>query len=70
LTATSNRASTAKTPAFSFSGAASSELKAAGWKPKVGVGGTIWQNPIDEHWYDELRAISLLREGLDLGDSA
>jgi len=43
---------------------------AAGWKPEVGAGGTIWQNPKDRHWYDELRAISLLKEDADPGDSA
>jgi len=64
------RASTAKKRTFSLEGAARHELKAAGWKPEVGAGGTIWQSPKDRHWYDELRAISLLKEGTDPGDSA
>jgi hypothetical protein len=56
--------------ASSVSGAAGRELQPAGWKPEVGEGGTIWQSPEDGHWYDELRAISLLKEDADPGDSA
>ncbi len=43
-------------------------LTAAGWEPEVGKGGTIWRNPLDAHWYDELRAIAILKGGLDPGD--
>jgi hypothetical protein len=64
------RASTTNRPAFSLEEAARRELEAAGWKPEVGAGGTIWQSPKDAHWYDELRAIALLKEDADPGDSA
>jgi hypothetical protein len=64
---TTMRASTANKRTFSLEGAARRELKAAGWKPEVGVGGTIWQSPKDRHWYDELRAISLPKEDVDPG---
>jgi hypothetical protein len=64
------RASTANKRTFSLEGAARRELMAAGWNPEVGAGGTIWQNPKDRHWYDELRAICFLKEGADPGDSA
>jgi hypothetical protein len=55
---------------FSVEGAEERELKAAGWEPEVGKGGTIWRNPIDAQWYDELRALALLKGGLDPGDSS
>ena len=55
---------------FSVEGAIERELKAAGWEAEVGTGGTIWRNPIDAHWYDELRAFALLKGGLDPGDSS
>jgi hypothetical protein len=56
-------------PAMSAKGAARRDLKAAGWEAEVGKGGTIWRNPIDAHWYDDLRALAILRgEGLDPGD--
>ena len=67
---TTIRASTANESASSLIGAAERELMAAGWKPEVGVGGTIWQSPKDRHWYNELRAISFLKEDADPGDSA
>ena len=51
-------------------GAVKRELEAAGWEAEVGKGGTIWRNPIDAHWYDELRALALLKGGLDPGDSS
>lgn len=63
-------APTAKKKAFSLKGAVRRELKAAGWEPEVGKGGTIWRNPTDAHWYDELRAIAILKGGVDPGDSA
>jgi hypothetical protein len=44
-------------------------LKAAGWKPEEGAGGTIWRNPADRHWYDELRAMAILKGGVDPGGS-
>lgn len=56
--------------ALSVKGATRRELKAAGWEPEVGKGGTIWRNPIDAHWYDELRALAILKGGLDPGDSS
>jgi hypothetical protein len=64
------KASTANERAFPITAAARRELEAAGWKAEIGVGGAIWQNPQDAHWYDELRALVLLKEGLDPGDSA
>jgi hypothetical protein len=60
--------STSNKRAFSLKGVMRRELKAAGWKADVGAGGTIWQNPADMYWYDELRAMALLKEGLDPGD--
>jgi hypothetical protein len=54
--------------AMSAKGAARRDLKAAGWEAEVGKGGTIWRNPIDAHWYDDLRALAILRGGLDPGD--
>jgi hypothetical protein len=50
-------------------GAVRSALKAAGWEPEVGAGGTIWLNPTDRHWYDELRALAIQKAGLDPGSS-
>jgi hypothetical protein len=64
------KASTSNKPAFSLKGRIRRELKAAGWKAEVGAGGTIWQNPADKCWYDELRAMALLKEGLDPGDQS
>jgi hypothetical protein len=64
------KASTANESVASLQEAARRELQAAGWKPEAGAGGTIWQCPRDGHWYDELRAISLLKEDADPGDSA
>jgi hypothetical protein len=64
------RASTTDKRTFSLEERARRELQAAGWKLEVGAGGTIWQCPEDRHWYDELRAISLLKEGSDPGYSA
>jgi len=43
------------------------ELEMAGWEPEECEGGIIWCNPNDGYWYDELRAIALLKEGVDLG---
>jgi hypothetical protein len=50
-------------------GAVRGALKAAGWEPEEGAGGTIWLSPIDRHWYDELRALAIQRAGLDPGSS-
>ena len=44
-------------------------LEAAGWEPEEGAGGTIWRNPIDWHWHDELRALAIQKAGLDPGGS-
>ena len=44
-------------------------LKAAGWEPEEGAGGTIWLNPIDRHLYDELRALAIQKAVLDPGSS-
>ena len=54
-------------PSLSVEGAVKRELEAAGWESEVGKGGTIWRNPIDAHWYDELRALDTLKRGLDPG---
>ena len=67
---TKAKASASNKPAFSLKGVMRRELKAGGWRADVGAGGTIWQNPADRHWYDELRAMALLKEGLDPGDSS
>ena len=53
---------------FSLEGSTRRALKAAGWESDVGMGGTIWRNPTDAHWYDELKALAILTEGLDPGD--
>jgi hypothetical protein len=53
---------------LSVKGAIKRELEAAGRESEVGKGGIIWRYPIDAHWYDELRALAVLKEGLDLGD--
>ncbi len=45
-------------------------LDSAGWEPEEGEGGTIWRNPSDGCWYDELRALAILREGIDPGAQA
>jgi hypothetical protein len=62
------KASTANERSFLITEAARRELEAAGWKVEIGMGGAIWQNPQDGYWYDELRALALLKEGLDPGD--
>jgi hypothetical protein len=54
-------------PSLSEEGAVKRELEAAGWESEVGKGQTIWRNPIDAHWYDELRALDILKRGLDPG---
>ena len=46
-----------------------SALRAAGWEPEEGAGGTIWRNPINRHWYDELRAMAIQKAGGDPGGS-
>lgn len=56
--------------ALSVEEVVNSELKAAGWEPEAGKGGTIWCSPVDAHWYDELRALAFLKGGLDPGDSS
>jgi hypothetical protein len=48
-------------PSLLVEGAVKRELEAAGWESEVGKGGTIWRNPIDAHWYDELRALAILK---------
>jgi len=63
-------APTTKRQASSVEEAVKHELKSDGWEPKVGKGGTIWRNPIEAHRYDELRALAILKEGLDPGDSS
>jgi hypothetical protein len=64
---TASRAPSVKKQAFSLKGATRRKLKAAGWEAEVGKGGTIWRNPNDVHWYDELRAVAILAGGLDPG---
>jgi hypothetical protein len=44
------------------------ELKVAGWEPEEGVGGVIWRNPIDGHWYDDLRALAIVKGDEDPAD--
>ena len=46
------------------------ELEAAGWEPE-GIDGdeTIWRNPEDGNWYEERRAIQILKGGEDIGAS-
>ena len=45
------------------------ELLAADWEPDEGEGGTIWRNPEDGNWYEQERAIQILRGGEDVGHS-
>ena len=44
------------------------ELKAAGWEPEEGAGGVIWRNPLDAHWYDDLRALAIVKGDEDPAD--
>ncbi len=44
------------------------ELKAAGWEPEEGAGGVIWRNPFDSHWYDDLRALAIIKGDEDPAD--
>jgi hypothetical protein len=69
--ATIRQASTGKERAFyaAIEGATRDVLQAVGWRPEEGAGGTIWLNPIDRHWYDNLRAIAVLKGGTDPGGS-
>jgi hypothetical protein len=40
------------------------ELEAAGWEPELREGEeTLWQNPKDGRWYEEKRAIEILKGG-------
>ena len=45
-------------------------MEAAGWEPE-GIDGdeTIWRNPEDGNWYEERRAIQILKGGEDIGAS-
>jgi hypothetical protein len=64
-------APTGKQRAFydAIEAAARDVLNAAGWKPEERAGVTIWRSPIDRHWYDELRALAILKGGADPGGS-
>ena len=44
-------------------------LEEAGWEPDDGEGGTIWRHPEDGKWYEQQRAVQLLRGGEDVGSS-
>ena len=46
------------------------DLEAAGWEPE-GIDGDeiIWRNPEDGNWYEERRAIQILKGGEDIGAS-
>ncbi len=43
-------------------------LEAAGWEPEERAGGTIWRHPETGIYYDQDKAMALLREGVDAGD--
>ena len=44
-------------------------LEEAGWEPDDGEGGTIWRHPEDGNWYEQDRAVQLLKGGEDVGSS-
>jgi hypothetical protein len=58
---------TVRTQASDLLSEARCELESTGWKPEEGNGGTIWRNPNEVHWYDELQALAIFKEGLDPG---
>lgn len=43
-------------------------LEAAGWEPEERSGGTVWRHPETGVYYDQDKAIVLLREEADAGD--
>ncbi len=46
------------------------ELEAAGWEPEdLETDESIWRNPRDGKWYDEKRAIGILKGGDGGGES-
>ena len=46
------------------------ELEAAGWEPEdLETDESIWRNPRDGKWYEEKRAIGILKGGDDAGES-
>lgn len=44
------------------------KLEAAGWEPDERVGGTVWRHPETGIYYEQDKAMTLLREGADAGD--
>jgi hypothetical protein len=46
------------------------ELQAAGWESEdIDGDETIWRNPADGNWYEERRAVQILKGGEDIGAS-
>jgi hypothetical protein len=43
-------------------------LEEAGWEPEERAGGTVWRHPETGIYYDQDKAMSLLREGADAGN--
>lgn len=43
-------------------------LEVAGWKPEERAGGAVWRHPETGIYYDQDKAMALLREGADTGD--
>lgn len=44
------------------------KLEAAGWEPDERAGGTVWRHPETGIYYEQDKAMTLLREGADAGD--
>lgn len=42
-------------------------LEAAGWEPQERSGATVWRHPQTGIYYDQDKAVVLLREGADAG---
>ncbi len=44
------------------------KLREAGWEPAERAGETVWRHPETGIYYDQDKAMALLREGVDAGD--
>lgn len=44
------------------------KLEAGGWEPDERAGGTVWRHPETGIYYEQDKAMALLREGADAGD--
>ncbi len=44
------------------------KLEADGWEPDERAGGAVWRHPETGIYYEQDKAMTLLREGADAGD--